>query len=185
MNDPRQGIPATLLPSDVVLVSGGLHLDSCLRSAELYLPKPGKWVTEGSLSFRRAYHSQILLLDGRVLAAGGVDEDYVGVAPTELFDLTTGRWTTTGSLNKVRMFHSANLLPDGEVLVTGGYSNQTGFLDSAEIYDPANGTWSELSDGLLYVREGHTGTTLQDGSVLIVGGYFGQAIGRAERYIPD
>jgi len=108
-----------------------------------------------------------------------------GVAPTELFDLTTGRWTTTGSLNKVRMFHSANLLPDGEVLVTGGYSNQTGFLDSAEIYDPANGTWSELSDGLLYVREGHTGTTLQDGSVLIVGGYFGQAIGPAERYIPD
>ena len=80
MNHPRVNPNAVLLPDGKVLVHGG-HNSYKWESdqvpsdqAELYDPILDTWTTVASMSERRTYHSASLLLkDGRVLVAGGVD----------------------------------------------------------------------------------------------------------------
>ena len=86
----------------------------------------GTWTATGSLVTGRYGHTATLLLDGKVLVAGGIG----ALTSAELYDPATGIWTTTGSLNHGRANHTATLLNNGKVLVAGG-----GPL-KAEIYDP-------------------------------------------------
>src|SRR5439155_5148758 len=56
------------------------------------------WVTNSPLRTARLYHTATLLLNGKVLAAGGYTGN--GTANTvELYDPSTGTWTATGALN--------------------------------------------------------------------------------------
>lgn len=77
----RRGHTATLLPTGSVLIAGangsiqgGSHKDF-VASAELYVPgsvgSPGIWKDAGSMKQARALHTARLLLDGRVVIAGG------------------------------------------------------------------------------------------------------------------
>src|SRR5207247_11109408 len=81
----------------------------------------------GSLHNARTSHTATLLLDGRVLVAGGVDSTSY-LASAEIYDSATGAWTVTGSLNTARSGHRATRLADGSVLVIGGYSPTSGVL---------------------------------------------------------
>ena len=77
MADAREGFTATLLPDGMVLVSGGVRLvsgsisDVALASAELYDPVTGTWSVAATMAVPRADHAATLLLDGKVLVAGG------------------------------------------------------------------------------------------------------------------
>ena len=121
-------------------------------------------------------HSATLLLDGRVLIAGGQ-----GTAPTTgnpfaysdcyLFD--PAALTYTALANKMitaRGGHTATLLPDGRVLVTGGVGSGYLGLTSTEIFDPTTQSWS-AGPSLPTLRTNHTATLLPGGDVLIAGGY--------------
>ena len=82
----RAGHSATLLPTGIVLVVGGLGIQVAatdnvtsggvdpVHSAETYDPSTRSWsATDGLPSGEeRAYHSATLLTDGRVLVAGGI-----------------------------------------------------------------------------------------------------------------
>jgi hypothetical protein len=46
-----------------------------LSSAEVYHLQAAKWTATGSMNVQRYYFQMLPLLDGRVLAAGGVDEN--------------------------------------------------------------------------------------------------------------
>jgi len=109
-------------------------------SAELYDPGSGMWSATGSLATTRINHTAMLLLNGKVLVAGGFNTSGA-LASAELYDPASGTWTATGSLNTAREFHTATLLPNGKVLVAGGYDGVSA-VSSAELYDPALGTWS-------------------------------------------
>jgi Galactose oxidase, central domain len=139
-----------------------------LLGAGLMLAQPcagGAFINTGSLTTARSGHTATLLLDGRVLVAGGSPGE---LASAELYDPTSGTWTPTGSLTKGRTLHTATLLPDGKVLVAGGFDG-TFSMVSAELYDPASGTWTPTGN-LATERESHTATLLSSGLVLIVGG---------------
>jgi WD40 repeat protein len=121
------------------------------------------FVQTGSMTVARAAHTATLLLDGRVLIAGG------GSASAELYDPMSQTFTVTGSMTLAQDARSATLLANsklpshGKVLMAGG-----GDL-IAELYDPTAGTFTATgSTGAQHL--GQTATLLQNGQVLIAGG---------------
>src|SRR5256714_7432967 len=124
--------PTTFFPNAKVMVIGADNRKGAaavLNSAELYDPASGSWSpTANNLATRRRYHTATLLADGRVLVAGGYNQDSGGMAlgTAGLYDPTTGVWSATGNLATAPRNHTANLLPNGKGLVVGGVntSNQ-------------------------------------------------------------
>jgi hypothetical protein len=76
MSEIRAGEAVVLLRSGQVLVAGGLGEESSssidLASAELYDPSTGKWLPTGPMTVTRVNAASALLVDGRVLMAGGI-----------------------------------------------------------------------------------------------------------------
>lgn len=148
-------------------------------AANAVAPLPWSWT--GQMNLGRSLHTATPLLDGTVLAAGGVTPS--GTATVERYDPTTGEWSPTGAMSTPRYYHRATRLNDGTVLVTGGVSGSDATA-SVERYDPATGTWSPAAP-MNSPRVVHGATLLADGRVLVVGGsdFSGSAIG-AEIYDP-
>jgi hypothetical protein len=187
---------ATLLEDGRVLIAGGTPRDWTFNgpffaTSELFDPKTGTFAPTGSMAAARNLHTATLLLDGRVLIAGGNDTENHSLASAELYDPTTGTFSPTGSLVTARAFHTATLLTDGRVLMTGGTSagwDGIPFIASAEIYDPKTGTFTPTGS-MAVERASHTATLLPDGRVLITGGTNGADQGKgslpsAELYDP-
>ncbi len=130
------------------------------------------FVSTGRLNDSRALHTATLLINGKVLVAGGKGGTIGNVitrASSELYDPAISTWSTTGSMNVARGGQTATLLNDGRVLVTGGFNANGDSLNSAELYDSIAGTWS--STGSMNVaRSGQTATLLNNGNVLVAGG---------------
>jgi uncharacterized protein (TIGR03437 family) len=166
----RVGYRACLFLMVVGFVSGAGLAPAGRVSAQV--AGSGSHVT-GFLNTPRASHTATLLLNGKVLVAGGWGPGNVMLKSAELYDPVTGRWTETGSLDSPRYGHQAVLLVDGKVLVVGGWhfrlppERQTS-VQSMELYDPGTGSWSRV--GELAVRGVVAATLLPNGRVLIIGG---------------
>jgi N-acetylneuraminic acid mutarotase len=144
---------------------------------------PGAFSNTGSLTTARYFHTETLLTNGKVLVAGGKDNNQISQS-AEIYDPASGLWTATGNLNTGRESYTATLLPNGKVLVAGGYAGGVTILASAELYDPATGLWT-ATGSLNAARYNHTATSLTNGKVLVAGGFtgFGQ-LASAELYDP-
>ena len=146
----------------------------------------GGFSNTGSLGTARASHTATLLLNGKVLVAGGFGGGQ-SADIAELYDPASGTWATAGSFaTGGRYGHTATLLPNGNVLVAGGSSHD---FVSAELFNPATGTWTatgRLGSG----RHGTTATLLPNGKVLVAGGrdesppFGGNWLASAELYDP-
>ena len=105
----------------------------------------GTWTITGSLNTARFLHTAILLPNGMVLVAGGLDNNFHATASAELYDPASGSWTATGSLNTARYEHTATLLANGKVLVAGGSDSTGNASTSAESVRPrewhVDGDW--------------------------------------------
>jgi hypothetical protein len=64
----------------------------------------------------RSLHTAMLLSSGRVLVAGGDDDN----STAEVYDPAIGIFSITGGMEVGRSGHTATLLPNGSVLVAGG-----------------------------------------------------------------
>jgi hypothetical protein len=82
---------ATLLPNGQVLVAGGTGSNGALSSAELFDPSgpsfPGTWSTTANLATEHTLHTATLLLNGKVLLAGGRDANSNVLVASELYDV--------------------------------------------------------------------------------------------------
>lgn len=178
--------PATSAASTGVSPATPSPMPSATRDGR---PSP-TWTATGTMVTAHAHHVAPLLLDGRVLVAGGVIQDRIdGQVSTaaELYDPGARTWTATGAMVEPRWAHSATLLPGGRVLAAGSYVHGGDSLASAELYDPGAGTWTatgSMDEG----RGGHTATRLPDGTVLVAGGSTSarpNGLDSAEIYDPD
>ncbi len=139
----------------------------------------------GSMTSAREGGTATLLEDGRVLIAGGRNDDTF-LATAELYDPTTATFSPTGSMTAPRVWGSAVRLKDGRVLMVGGNGLSSLSGISLEVYDPGTGRFiavgpeshpnptcppgGQCGEGFGPPREGLTATVLSDGRVLIAGG---------------
>jgi hypothetical protein len=123
----------------------------------------------GGLSVRRFSQTATLLPNGKVLIAGGMEQNGVYYASTELYDLSTGRFTVATSMESARACHTATLLQNNKVLIAGGSDGSWHHLATAELYDPATGKFTPTGN-LTTARCGAEAALLNDGRVLIAGG---------------
>ncbi|HKE28259.1 MAG TPA: kelch repeat-containing protein [Bryobacteraceae bacterium] len=200
------GSTSTLLPDGTVLFATE-------PAAQVYDPVSAAFSVRGTMfvasvgggSFAPDYivdQTATLLLNGKVLTAGGEQEDAGRFNTAELYDAASGLFIPTGSMVKARDGHTATLLPDGSALMAGGDSQTcedngcwaSGIESSAELYDPVKGTFTEVGN-MISSRTFHTATLLNNGDVLIaggltdvgpepVGGFLEESIASAELYHP-
>jgi hypothetical protein len=173
---PRVAHSATLLRNGKVLVAGGTTPSgtnaASLPTAELYDPVTRAFLPTGRMQNARAYHTATLLLDGRVLLAGGTSvspgSPPVPLSTMEIYDPERGTFTPAAPIIP-RNAHTATLLNDGRVLLAGGLPGQGAFLNVAEVFQPTSGTVSTLMP-MVERRGFHTATLLRDGRVVMIGG---------------
>jgi hypothetical protein len=174
------GHTATLLPSGKVLLAAGFinnwwdyaGVSTSDNGAGLYDSATGVFSGTGSMTANRGDHTATLLANGKVLIAGGADQDPTGtgMASAELYDPGTGTFTQTGSMAVGRFLHTATPLQNGKVLIVGGaLTSASAPFATAELYDPSTGSFV-MTGTMATAREQHTATLLADGRVLIVGG---------------
>ena len=124
MSEPRYVHAAVRLSDGRILVAGGWYAtsnsDPSHETAEIYDPATDHWTATGSMTNARAEFGLVPLLDGRILALGGVDPSYKVQAGSELYDPATGEWQVTGGLGVAIEWAAVQTLPDGRVLVAGG-----------------------------------------------------------------
>jgi hypothetical protein len=171
---PRYEFTATTLSDGRVLVAGGddgsLAPGSALSSVEIYQSGSG-WSAAESMKKVRLDDAAVLLKDGRILVAGGVDASGTALNSAEVFDPKSGQWTLTGTMSSARAGFTMTVLPDGRVVAAGGYAaNTSQALASADLFDPTTSGWT-ATGSLITGRRYQDATSLGDGSVLVVGGH--------------
>jgi MYXO-CTERM domain-containing protein len=144
------------------------------------------WMSTGTMSTGRAFHTLTLLTNGQVLAAGGTDPVGDVFMSAELFNPTSGAWAATGSMGSARYSHTATLLSTtsaAQVLVAGGNNGSTS-INGSELYSPASGMWT-ASGNMVTARDTFTATLLSGGKVLVAAGSSsGTVTGAAEIFNP-
>jgi hypothetical protein len=169
---------ATLLANGKVLITRCISL--CFDAtrpghAELFNPSTGTFVRTGDLvtANQGSEPNAVLLMNGKVLIAGGDMGDLGGSAITEIYDPAAGAFSKSKEMTADIEFGAATLLSDGLVFVSG----QSTFFDThpfsgvtgaTELYDPLSGTFGvPMGSRPLW---GHAATLLGDGTVLQSGG---------------
>jgi hypothetical protein len=168
MSQARAYHTATLLEDGRVLVTCGAYTNQSghlinSRTAEIYDPETNAWSSLPDLTVYRSDHTATLLLDGRVLIAGGSSTSKTG----ELFDPDDGTFgAVNGEMIRARSQHTATRLIGGQVLLVGGTMER-----SAELYTPGILRFESTQGIPFKERVSHTANLLTTGRVLIVGGY--------------
>jgi hypothetical protein len=189
---------ATELPSGDVLLVGVTAMFPASAIGEIYDLQTGNFLPPVKTIHPHIGGSGKLLLDGRVLIAGGSEDLGTvgrGGVDSELFTQAANTFVEGPRMTAPRIFQSAALLANGEVLLAGGSNDPCAgefppcepfeVLKSAELYDPAQNQFTETGS-MLIERVGHGVAALSDGTVLIAGGSTlrGTTLAEAELYTP-
>jgi len=125
----------------VLVVGGAGNGGIAIAEAETYDRWTDSWISTGSLSTPRFYASADLLIDGKVLVAGGADGWSSGdiLATVEVFDPINGTWSTIAPMTAPHAAHTSTFLLDGRILIASGYNEEWGASTDTQIYDPGLG----------------------------------------------
>jgi hypothetical protein len=176
--DPQSGssIYVSDYPEDtsnksIMLPNGSLLCAGQTQKTAIFDPLYYSWSNFNSPSTSALTGDPVLMLDNRVLLAGGWTGTSSYVDMTYIYDPISGQWSSSGKLNQRRADYQTTSLKTGKVLITGGrYGGEfVASLITNEIYNPQTGVWT-YGEPMLSARSGHKATMLKDGRVLVTGG---------------
>jgi hypothetical protein len=174
----------------VALLLLGSLLPGLLRPAPL---RAADWQPTGAPGWET--REPVLLADGQLLVAGGIDRS--GEPPyltrrAALYRIANNEWQAIDDLASPRALHNTTPLPDGGAIVTGGATMSTSYgVATTERLDPLTKLW-RASAPMKSGRYAHSATIMADGTLLVVGGLVGgaspsnpaQRLASVERYDP-
>jgi hypothetical protein len=126
----------------------------------------------------RVYAAAAVLSDGRMLVAGGFDDDKQDLASAEALAADGSGWAALPPMATARYGAAAGRLPGDQVIVAGGADDDNnddnddgndGALASAELWDPATGLWAALPP-MAQARFLAAGCVLPSGRFAVLGG---------------
>ena len=158
MHGPREQQSATLLPSGLVLVAGGLNeggfrnggVDS---SAELYDPATAIWTPTAAMASAHYGQTATLLRSGWVLVAGGQS------SVAQIYEPALGVWVTPGAMSTARTDATSTLLDDGHVLVAGGKGPDGRPQSTAEVFLAGRGPLVSITPASISFGAQQVGST--------------------------
>lgn len=153
-----------------------------LTSTELYDPVTRRFASGPSLHTGRLGNTATPIVagpnKGKILIAGGVDNNHNPLAATEFYDPSSNRFEPGPSMNVPRSNHTAATIvaggSSGRILFAGGYSTSDSHpLATTELFDPVTNRFVP-GPTMQTARESHTATVLKAGAnagkILIAGG---------------
>lgn len=132
MRTARYAHTASLI-NGLVLITGGTTQTTAQAGAELYDPTSQTFTSTGSLATARYAHNSVVLRDGTVLIAGGIDNNHNLLRSTEVFNPRTGSFTTGQNTTVVRSNFPIVLLNNDLVLLPGG-GDYAGGTATSDLY---------------------------------------------------
>lgn len=141
MNWPLVAVHAALLNTGKVLMWDGWEIPAYAR---VWDPSNNTFisVTNQSGLFCSGHSS---LEDGRIVVAGGHNENGDGIRDTNIFDPATNSWTKAADMSQARWYPSVTTLNDNRAVAISGSSTSTDWSDIPEVYNPVTNTWTQIS----------------------------------------
>ncbi|CAF1123980.1 unnamed protein product [Adineta steineri] len=151
-----------------VLIIGGSVRATLFTQPQIY--KAGVWhYTLHDMIMRRRYCAAVLLFNGNVLIAGGVDSKSNTLSSVEIFQPDTETFSPVERMTCARSDFTLTRLPTGQVLAVGGQNSlDDECLRVTELYDPITNQWQSTRQ-LNKARYDHKAVLINN-SVLILGG---------------
>lgn len=190
---PRMNGGAGVLPDGRVFFLGGYNQAiTPLSSMIYYFPSNNTWgnsAPSAVLTVARSRLAAVVLPDGRIFVAGGINDATAIVQTTvEISDANYTRFIQVAPLSSPRAALSACVMADGNVMVMGGRDTQNRLdyaFDLVEVYNVSSNSWSARAS-LHTPRWGASAFLLPDGRIAVVGGYDGaNAVGTIEFYFQN
>ena len=130
-----------------------------------------EWRPFGSMEFERLFHEVAVMIDGRILIAGG--QSGSPITDCRIIDPARKTLRKAAEMIEPRSQFSLIAMPDGKVYAAGGYSRLFSQNPSIiEAYDPATDTWQEV--GSVIEPRGQTSiVAISNEEFMIVGGRIG------------
>jgi len=183
----RRALKRVVGPREVRALAVGVAIAAFIGGVGGAAGEPSPlFVVTGTMTAARAHGTATVLLNGKVVFAGGQNINGVAQASVEVYDPATGQFNPlVATMSTARKSHTAVLLNNGTVLIAGGIDGKGNILNTAEVFDPTAETVTLLTGTMSDSRASHAATMLDNGQVLISGGQDAASIvNTAEIYDP-
>lgn len=143
------------------------------------------WISDASLTYKRANHEAVLLANGKVMVAGGQSCLATIVRISEFYSSPLG-WQSGPPTRNSRLRHTLTAF-DGNTKALAAGSIERGSRSTAEVYDSITNTWTPTSTNMLTGRFAHAATLIYNEQILIIGGIDSsrQITSTTELYLPS
>lgn len=141
MNWPLVAVHAVLLNTGKVLIWDGWEIPA---NARVWDPNNNSFisVTNQSGLFCSGHST---LADGRIVVAGGHNENGDGIRDTNIFNPATNTWTKAPDMSQARWYPSVTTMNNNKALALSGSGTSTEWADIPELYNPDTNSWSQIS----------------------------------------